>query len=408
MNPPIRRVALFTPSWPLDASPNGVVSFVHNIREGFEALGVETHIIASQVAEEPGPRVVDLRRLSPRPAVARAVERILELGFPDLIRRRRFASLIARAVAGLEKMGPVDVLEIEESWGLAEIVRRHSRIFTVVRLHGPWFLNGRALGLPEDRRFRWRNACERRGIAAADAVSAPSRSVLEQVRTGMGLALREAEVIPNPAPVVPAVERWRIDGCDPDRILFVGRFDRHKGGDLMLGAFQEVLRERPTARLTFVGPDPGLLDGRGRRWTLVDYLETTFPRPTDRAKIQVYGPAGSREIAGLRRRAAVTVVASRYETFSMTALEAIAFGSPLVASDVGGIPEVVRHGITGILFRAGDTPALANAILTLMRDPGRAAQLGAQAAKDAEERFGVRSIATRTLAFWERMRRAHG
>ncbi|HTF33072.1 MAG TPA: glycosyltransferase family 4 protein [Myxococcota bacterium] len=403
--PPIRRVALFSPSWPLGALPNGVVSFVHNIREGFEALGVETDIIASQVSGEPGPRVVDLRRLPPKPAVARAMERILELGFPDVIRRRRFASLIAHAVEGLEEKGPVDVLEIEESWGLAEVVRRRSRVFTVVRLHGPWFLNGRALGVPEDRSFRRRNAWERHAIAAADAVSAPSRAVLEQVRGVFGLALPRAEVIPNPAPTVPVAERWRPEACEPDHILFVGRFDRHKGGDLMLDAFRDVLRERPTARLTFVGPDHGLVDDRGQRWGLPDYVAAHFPRPADQAKIHLHGRAQPSEIEALRRRAAVTAVASRYEIFGYTALEALAFGSPLVAPEVGGLREVVRQGVTGILFRSGDASSLATVLIDLLCDPARAARLGAEAARDAEERFGTRAIAAATLAFYERERR---
>jgi glycosyltransferase involved in cell wall biosynthesis len=404
----VRRVALHSPSWPFGALPNGVVSFVHNIREGFQLLGVDTEIIASQVAEEPGPGVLDLRRLSPPPAVERAVDWALEFGFPDFVRRRRFASLMTRALNGLEEKQPVDVFEIEEAWGLAEIVRRCSRVFTVVRLHGPWFLNGRVLGAPEDRSFRRRNMWERRAIACADAVTAPSRAVLEQVRRTFGLVLPRAEVIPNPAPMVPAAKRWQLEACEPDHILFVGRFDRHKGGDLMLEAFREVLRKRPAALLTFVGPDHGLIDDRGHRWSLMEYIAARFPQQTDLARIRVLGSVLPSEIETLRRQAAVTVVASRYEIFGYTALEALAFGSPLVAPEVGGISEFVRHGVTGTLFRSGDAGALASALTDLLSDPPRAARLGAEAARDAEERFGARAIAAATLAFYERERQARG
>ena len=85
--------------------------------------------------------------------------------------------------------------------------------------------------------------------SVADVVSAPSRNVLEQVRDFYGLALPDAEVIPGPTRPVPATERWKLEDCDPVQVLFIGRFDRHKGGDLIIEAFGRVLKVVPEARL---------------------------------------------------------------------------------------------------------------------------------------------------------------
>ena len=76
-------------------------------------------------------------------------------------------------------------------------------------------------------------------------------------------------------------------------------------------------------------------------------------------------------------RAAVVVVPSLGEGFGMVALEAMERGRAVVASDVGGLPEIVADGVTGLLVPPGDVDALARAIAELAGDPDRAAELGA-------------------------------
>ena len=125
---------------------------------------------------------------------------------------------------------------------------------------GGWFLTN----------FRRRVEMEGRAICDADLITAPSRDVLEQTRAFYGLALDAAEVIPVPAPRV--TEHWHLSDADPKRILFVGRFDRHKRGDLIVDAFGRVLAKVPDARLWFVGPDRGYIDTNGRTWHIEEYL----------------------------------------------------------------------------------------------------------------------------------------
>ena len=82
--------------------------------------------------------------------------------------------------------------------------------------------------------------------------------------------LDAAEVIyPYAAPLT--TKSWSLNEADPRLILFVGRFDRHKGGDLIIDAFARVLLEVPDARLWFVGPDRGYIDANGRTWHIEEY-----------------------------------------------------------------------------------------------------------------------------------------
>ncbi len=287
---------------------------------------------------------------------------------------------------------------MEESFGLVQLVKPRLPIPIVVRLHGPHFANGPALGVPADAVFRQRVSDEGVGIAKADAVSAPSRRVLEQTRAYYGQPLTGAAVIPNPSRAVPADQRWSLAECDRSRLLFVGRFDRHKGGDVVIDAFSRVVQRFPKVRLWFAGPtDQTLTDDQGRQWTLARYLAERAPDLADR--IDWLGRQPNSSLGELRRKASVTIVGSRYENFPMVVLEALAFGSPLAATRTGGIVEIIEDGVNGVLAKPGDPDGLAAAILRLLEAPEFAAKIGRRAADDAVQRYHPDVIARTTASF---------
>ena len=402
--PALRRIVFFSPGWPPGVVPNGIVTYIANLRGALDDCGFASHVVAHDTV--PGltdPGVTDLgsaRRR--RPFLVKLIDRGLYSAFPE---RSAFCRM-EHDLGPLFRVGglpPHDIVEIEEAFGVADYVRRHDPVPVVVRLHGPWFLNGPVLGVPQDSAFEHRVLREGRAIARAVAVSAPSRDVLDRVRRRYGLSLPDAEVIPNPGPVVQASECWDPAAAERHLLLFVGRFDRHKGGDLAIDAFREVAKGDPLVELCFVGPDRGLLGPRGRRFDLPSYLEEHVPDAGLRRRVRVLGPQPHQAIAELRRRAYLTLVPSRYENFPMTVLEALAFGSPLVASDAGGIPECVRNGETGLTFHAGDSFDLAARIRLLLSDRGLASRLGANARADYEARFAPPVVARATATFYERV-----
>jgi glycosyltransferase involved in cell wall biosynthesis len=186
-------------------------------------------------------------------------------------------------------------------------------------------------------------------------------------------------------------------------VLFVGRFDRHKGGDIVIEAFGRVLNEVPAARLWFVGPDRGCVADDGHSWSLPEFVRARLPGALEDGKVVCPGQLSAAALAPLRRSAVVTVVASRYETFCYTVAEAMAAGSPLVATRVGAIPELVRDGSNGLLCRPGEAADLADKILAVLSAPRRAAELGARAALDCERLYHPDIIATRIADFYRRV-----
>jgi glycosyltransferase involved in cell wall biosynthesis len=318
---------------------------------------------------------------------------------PEAVKLR--AESIARATEQLARERSLHVLEIEEAFGMAGIIAPKLPVPVIVRLHGPWFLNGAALGVPQDEKFRERDGLELPGLLSAAVVTGVSKQVLQATREHYGIELPNAEVIYNPVPPCPPARRWSARECEPDHVLFVGRFDRHKGGDTVIDAFARIAAKHPTARLSFAGPDRGLLAEGGKRWLLEEYASAKLPDPAVRARFEWLNLQTHEQIAKLRQRAAVTVVASRYETFGIAAVEAMAAGSPLVSTDAGGLAEIVEDGVNALVARAGDADDLAGKVLALLEHRDRAAALGGRALADAA-RFHPDVIAAQSVDLYRR------
>ncbi len=397
-------IGLFSPAWPPAGRANGVLSYVDTLSRSLESLGHRVTILCSNVSDgDRDPRVFRLASVSRRGPARRLSDWAWYRWAPQIWKECRFDPEIGRAVARSVQERGIQVIEMEESFGWAEMVRQWSRIPVSVRLHGPWFMNGTALGVPNNRVYRKRVALEGEAIRRAVGVTAPSYDVLERTRTYYGLGLDQARVIPNPTPHVPPRNRWRSEDRDPGRIVFIGRFDRHKGGDLIVEAFARILRTFPEARLDFAGPDHNVIDDEGKRWDLTSFVDARIPGAREDGRVRLLGRVPYEDLPALRRQASVTVVCSRYETFGLTVSEAAVMGCPIVAARVGGISEILRDGVDGLLHQPGNAVDLADRILELLSDPGRAAELGASAAAHCEREFDPIAIATRLAEHYQQL-----
>jgi glycosyltransferase involved in cell wall biosynthesis len=398
-------LAYLTPGWPPDRIANGIVMYIDEITRGLGALGHSTTLLTTVLAGDAGrPGVYDLREFDGRRSLpVRLRDRLASRLSPTRGRDRgAVRAIVAAARRAIAERG-VGLLEMEESFGWPAPVRRRLPIPTVVRLHGPWFLNGAMGEVVEDAAFRERVRNEGEAIRRADGVSASSRDVLERTRAYYGLPLERAEVIHPPAPTVPDRACWRLDDCDRRTILFVGRFDRHKGADLVIEAFARLAGSFPEARLLFAGPDRGLKDDGGRVWSIGEFLRERVADPDARGRIEYLGALPIPRVMELRRRALASVVGSRYDNFPTTVTEAMAMGCPVVAPATGGIREQIADGESGLLCAPGDAGDLAAKVGRLLADPALAARLGDRARRDSAATLSVAAISARMAAFYRRV-----
>jgi len=110
----------------------------------------------------------------------------------------------------------------------------------------------------------------------------------------------------------------------------------------------------------------------------------------------------------LRTQAYLTVVCSRYENFPNTVIESMAVGCPTIATNTGGITEMIFHSRNGLLVAAEDVDGLAAAIGKMLDDPTLARTLGKQAALDCGEWFDATKVVERTVGFYSALIKSHG
>lgn len=174
-------------------------------------------------------------------------------------------------------------------------------------------------------------------------------------------------------------------------VLSVGRLAYVKGHDLLLEAFATLVDDGSADGVTLVlagdGPERRSLERRAARLQIAD-------------RCRFLGAMPPVHVAALQRHAALFVLPSRAEAAGLSLLEAMAVGRACVATRVGGVPEVVEDGVTGLLVKPDSPPALANAIRALLCDPDRAVAFGTAAQRVAEERFGGRRFVDRVRALY--------
>jgi len=175
----------------------------------------------------------------------------------------------------------------------------------------------------------------------------------------------------------------------------VGRITRQKGLPVLLMAAQLV---DPAAQLVLCAGQPDTAELAAEVTSLVAGL-----RDTRSGVVWLPEMLPKREVIQLLTHATVFACPSLYEPLGIVNLEAMACGTAVVASGVGGIPEVVSDGETGLLVPPGDHEALAGALNSLLVDPGRAGAMGRLGRERAIAQFGWAAIAAQTAALYSEL-----
>lgn len=393
---PELRVALCTREYPPEVYGGAGVHVEYLARELARIVDVTVHCFG---AERPGhsrPRVV---AHPPAPGLEGAVA--LQAMSVDLA--------MAHAVGG------ADVVH-SHTWyanlagHLAKLVHGIPHVATVHSLEPlrPWKAEQLGGGYAVST---W---CERTALEAADAVIAVShehrRDLLtaypavdpERVRV-IGNGIDTDEYRPDPATDV--LDRYGVDRGRP-YVVFVGRITRQKGLTHLLDA---AWRLEPSAQLVLCAGAADTPDLAAEIERKVGEL-----RATREGVLWIDGMLEKREVIQLLTHAAVFVCPSIYEPLGIVNLEAMACETAVVATDTGGIPEVVEDGVTGLLVpfdpvddpsRAPRDPArfahdIADRVNRLLADPEEARRLGAAGRERAVADFGWASVAERVHALY--------
>jgi glycosyltransferase involved in cell wall biosynthesis len=213
-------------------------------------------------------------------------------------------------------------------------------------------------------------------LGRAHATVACSGHLAQRLQKALGADLA-CKVIYNGVDV----ERFGARRLDrPPRknvILHVGKFDYNKGQDVLIEAFSRVAVDFPDASLHLVG-------GQGER---LSSLRTLALEMGLADRVQFFVDVPPADMPSYFCRATIFSFPSRQEGFGLVLLEAGAFSLPVVASRVGGIPEIIDDAVTGVLIEPDDPSLLAHALRRLLGEPFAAQQLGDRLHRHVSENF---------------------
>lgn len=260
-----------------------------------------------------------------------------------------------------------------------------------------------------------------RRLGGADLIVGCSEFITNQaVQQFPSLADRFTTVL-NGTPV----ERFDsppTDGGEPIRLLYVGRLSPEKGVHTLVQAFSYLRGENRRIQLDIVGPSNlapfksvstessrSRLEPIRRFWMESAYDEHLRDLTSDieRGAVRFHGSLPHEDLPKVFERADIVVFPSIWdEPFGLPVIEAMAAGKPVVASAVGGVPETVEDGATGVLFPPGDVPAMIASIKRLLDNGELRQSMGAAGRRAARNRFSWSRYVDDWIGIYDRVTRS--
>lgn len=391
------KIALLSYEYPPETGFGGIGTYSWYHARALIRLGHEVHVLAGskshlklQTSQQDG---VFVHRYRPRGVwmVLAGLFGVLRCYWTQ--QRLENAWCMYRGLKVLMKQHRFDVIEMPECGAEGSLINWLIDTPKVVRFHGP-----ARLVMPYYH-STWLDflICpwiENLAIRNATALSSPSRFLANEVRVKMGVEQHVA-FIPNgidPAlfdrePISQINELLRLPEGKVT-ILFAGRMEWRKGIQLCGEIAKIVLRRRDVIFL-FAGEDR------------YGYMQNTLLPFLDKMKLlgsfRYLGKLGLQQVRACVRSVDILLLPSLWENCPYSCLEAMAAGRAIVATDQGGIPELIQHGSNGLLAKAGSPESFAAQLEIFIDDPAMRRALGTAARQTLEQHYLDTQIATRTV-----------
>lgn len=295
----------------------------------------------------------------------------------------------------------VDVITTQDPFLTALIglrLRRKLRVPVIMQDHSSFLSSAQfAAERGRNRLLSW---LARWTLPRADAVRVVN-SAERSACVGLGLAAEQVCTIPlvfdmspflQAQPDQAAAWRTRIGvQADVPLILWAGRPVTFKNLPLLLRAFRRVRQAEPQARLVLAG----------------DLSNTDIPARIAQLSLTdsvcLLGAVAHHELPGLYQAASIYALSSNYEGLARVLLEAAASALPIVSTRIIGIEDVIQQDQTGVLVPIGDEAALADALITLIRNPEQRQRLGSAARAHLLDAFDEQRLLLKWVGMWQRV-----
>jgi glycosyltransferase involved in cell wall biosynthesis len=386
----MRVIQLSTDVLPTPPKYGGAIeTYVWNISKFLSQMGVEVHIISVGNSEKTTVVNKNLYVHTYR------LPHINVLKIPRVTIYKNVPFLVIKLSEMLSR--------VERRYGSIDVVHSHYPSTALASLMWRKIFGGKALFVLTVHGEYSGNIFDRFIFSNYDVICAVSNYIKQQIIRKFHVDPTRIKVLHNAVDtnffkfdeVRAKMFREKLGIQNEPLLLYVGRIVPEKGLDKLIKAMPLILSKFPTAKLLIIGPKG---DFSGERSQYFSYISHMIKSLKIENSVIYLGSLPSHELVGAYSAADVCIVPSIWnEPFGLVVLEAMACSKPVVAFNVGGIPEIISNGVDGFLVPRGDVKELASKILFLLEHPEIRIEMGRNARKKVEREFSYKRLAVSLL-----------
>ncbi|MFA5144811.1 MAG: glycosyltransferase family 4 protein [Candidatus Omnitrophota bacterium] len=320
---------------------------------------------------------------------------IIRNKLPGTVERLEYSYAVSRKIKEVVRKYGIDIIESSEAraegfWYF--LIGRTPPL--LIKLHTPESIALKLDNVYPDLDYRIRFLLEKWWLRRANRVVGLSRAIVELTSRYFNIAFNGIPIVPNP------IDADFFSPHPPNSnfnkapiVLYVGRLELRKGVHVLMRAIPRVLQEIPKAKFIFIGKDSGMrayLINKVNQLRYQDNVEFIDALPRYRLK-------------DFYQKSTICVIPSLWENHPYSCLEAMACGKAIVATETGGLPEIIQNGVNGVLVEAGSSSRLADNIVGLISNERLRDKLGRNARKTIEERYAPVKVIQQTVSIYEKL-----
>lgn len=395
------RICLISAEYPPETGFGGIGTYTYNLAHGLTKKGHSVTVITKALTSEKvyKDKKVKVYRIFDKKVPFKGFTRITNLlslqGFSYYWHSYSVFSKIKK-IASVE--GDFDIIEGPLWDGECVAYDKSVNSPLVIRLQTPIFKSREILNLPQ---FKVLEFIEKKSLDKASKIIAISKSISSLISNQYEIPKTKIKLcylgIDNPKVKTPVFKK------NSYKLLYVGRLEKRKGTIEFINSLPGILKQNKKITVDIVGKDIPQAPGETN---FKNYFQTVVPGDS-RNRVNFHGFVDDKKLKVFYKNCDVFIAPSRYESFGLIFLEAFLYGKPVIGTKVGGIPEIVKKGKTGILVKVNNESEITHAVLKIFSNQNLRKTLGQNAFRDVRENFSVSKMVDTTLKIYNETARNH-
>ncbi|MBD3346744.1 MAG: glycosyltransferase [Chitinivibrionales bacterium] len=393
------NIALVNPEYPTlsGVDHGGTATYTYNCANALHALGHRVYVLAKNGTIpdylSPGIEYVEFEP-EPNPRFTRIIDRFKP---GEIAWEQAYSRGLHKKLHAINAKNRLDIVDIPEYNGLAYELKHPLPFKVVINFRTPRILVDRLNKTKITATYRKWYAFEKKAAKNGVAYRTSSNALQQKVAVWFDIPKSKIAVIRNPVDTCPfdtiqKRDRFRMEIIN---VLFAGRIEYRKGAELIVKTIDRILALDDRINVTFAG-EPRKQEG--------DNYQDSIERSVDleqRKRLWFLGPIKHNQLPVLFSNSDIFFIPSLFDNSPNSLLEAMACGMPVVASDTGGINEIIEHKRNGLLFSLADTDSLIGCFREYLNDPECAIRMGQQARRDCKNLYLPPHIGSQIVDFYK-------